>query len=320
MELAGRELRSVYTEKLIEMAELDDRIVVLEADLGKASGTMPFKDKYPDRFIDVGVAEANMIGVASGMAVMGKIPFAHSFTPFATRRAFDQIAISVAYARLNVKIGGTDPGVTAELNGGTHMSFEDAGIVRNLPGMIVVEPADSIQLLSLLPQIVEVDSPVYMRLDRKNTELFFEPDTEFMLGKIHQIRDGGDVTIICSGIMIQSSIEAADILQREGIHARVLNMHTLKPIDREQIVKAARETGAIVTAENHSIINGWGSAVAEVISEEYPVPLRRIGVKDHFGEVGMTDFLLKKYKMTADDIAQTARDAIALKSTGAGGR
>jgi len=316
MEIRGQELRKVYTKKLIEIAENDDRIVVLEADLGKASGTIPFRERFPDRFIDVGVAEANLMGIASGLAVMGMIPFAHSFTPFATRRAFDQITISIAYSKLNVKIGGTDPGVAAELNGGTHMSFEDAGIMRNLPGMIVVEPADSVQLLSLLPQIISVDSPVYMRLDRKNSRLLFPEKTEFTLGKIHKIRDGNDVTIICSGIMIENSIKAATLLENEGIYARVLNMHTLKPIDRETVVKAAMETGAIVTAENHSIINGWGSAVAEVLAEEYPVPMRRIGIRDHFGEVGKREFLLKKYKMTAEDIVKAAKEVILMKNNG----
>ena len=308
-----KELRQVYAELLLEMAEKDDRIVVLEADLMKATGTTSFKEKYPERFIDVGVAEANMIGVASGLAVAGKIPFAHSFTPFATRRVLDQIAISIAYAKLNAKIGGTDPGVTAELNGGTHMSVEDAGLIRGVPNMMIVEPADAIQLSSLLPQIATVDSPVYMRLARKSKDSYFSEGTEFKLGKIHEMKSGNDVTIICSGIMIKNAMEASDILEKEGIHTRVLNMHTLKPIDAETIVKAARETGAIVTAENHSIINGWGSAVSEVLSENYPVPLERIGIRDHFGEVGLTDFLLEKYKMTAEDIVAAAKKAIKRK-------
>jgi len=182
-----KELRQVYAELLLKIAETDDRIVVLEADLMKATGTTPFKEKYPERFIDVGVAEANMIGVAAGLCVAGKIPFAHSFTPFATRRVLDQIAISIAYAKLNAKIGGTDPGVTAELNGGTHMSVEDAGLIRGIPNMMIVEPADATQLLSLLPQIAAVDSPVYMRLARKSKDRYFSEDTEFKMGKIHEM-------------------------------------------------------------------------------------------------------------------------------------
>src|SRR6056297_4251825 len=177
-----KELRQVYAELLVELAETDDRIVVLEADLMKATGTTPFKEKFPERLIDVGVAEANMIGVSAGLAVAGKFPFAHSFTPFATRRVMDQIAISIAYAKLNVKIGGTDPGVTAELNGGTHMSVEDAGLIRGIPNMMVVEPADGVQLRSLLPQIVAIDSPVYMRLARKSKERYFSEGMEFKLG------------------------------------------------------------------------------------------------------------------------------------------
>lgn len=308
-----KELRQVYAELLVEMAETDDRIVVLEADLMKATGTTPFKEKYPERLIDVGVAEANMIGVAAGLAVAGKIPFAHSFTPFATRRVLDQIAISIAYAKLNAKIGGTDPGVTAELNGGTHMSVEDAGLIRGIPNMMIVEPADAVQLRSLLPQIVAVDNPVYMRLARKSKDQYFKTNTEFQLEQIYEIRPGKDVTLICSGIMIKNVLEAAETLEKEGIGARVLNMHTLKPVDSEAIIKAAKETGAIVTAENHSIINGWGSAVSEVLTDHYPVPLERIGIKDHFGEVGLTDFLLEKYKMTAEDIVTAAKKAMKRK-------
>jgi transketolase len=193
------------------------------------------------------------------------------------------------------------------------MSVEDAGLIRGIPNMMIVEPADGVQLKSLLPQIAAVDNPVYMRLARKSKDQYFEQDTEFELGKIYELRSGNDVTIICSGILIKNSLEAAELLGKEGIHARVLNMHTLKPVDSETIIKAAKETGAVVTAENHSIINGWGSAVSEVLTESYPVPLERIGIRDHFGEVGLTDFLLKKYKMTAEDIVDTAKKAISRK-------
>ena len=313
MMIKGKELRQVYTELLIERAKTDDRIVVLEADLMKASGTTPFKETYPERFVDVGVAEANMIGTAAGMAVMGKIPFAHSFTPFATRRVFDQMTISVSYAKLSVKIGGTDPGVLAELNGATHMSVEDAGIVRSIPGMTVVEPADNVQLLSLFPQIADMDGPVYMRLARKNKELYFDEGTEFELGKIHEMKDGSDVTLICSGHMIQYAKKAVDILEKEGISVRLLNMHTLKPVDKDPIIKAAKETGAIVTAENHSVINGWGTAVSEVLSQYQPVPLEKIGINDHFGEVGMEDFLIEKYKMTPLDIIEAVKKVLKRK-------
>jgi len=308
------QLRQVYTQWLVEKAAQDPRLFVVEADLMGASGTKPFREAYPERFVDTGVAEANMMGVAAGLANMGKIPFAHSFTPFATRRVFDQVTISIAYADLNVKIGGTDPGVTAELNGGTHMSFEDAGLMRGLANMIVVEPADQVQLLALLPQVFEHEGPVYMRLHRKNTEVFVDEGMPFTLGKIATLRAGTDVTLVCSGLMIPGTLEAARILAGKGISARVLNMHTLKPVDETTLVEAARQTGAMVTVENHSVLNGWGSAVCETLAAFCPVPVLRIGVQDHFGEVGSTDFLLEKYHMTPPYIVEAAQQAIALKA------
>jgi len=275
-----------------------------------STGTKAFKERFPDRLINVGVAEANLMGISAGLAVMGMIPFAHSFTAFATRRAFDQVTISIAYSRLPVKIGGADPGVSAELNGGTHMSFEDAGIMRNLPGMTIVEPVDSVQLAALLPQVISHPGPVYMRLHRKNKEVLFSPDRSFTIGKIETLETGEDVTLICSGMMVKQSLKASEILRKEGVRPRVLNMHTLKPVDATTIIQAARETGAIVVAENHSVLNAWGSAVAEVVSEHCPVPVFRIGVQDHFGEVGKSDFLMEKYHMTAADIVQAAYSAM----------
>lgn len=301
-----KELREVYGELLFELAKRDERIVVLNADLARSDGTLKFKELFPDRFIDVGVAEANMVGIAAGLANVGLIPITHTFTPFATRRCFDQIAISVAYADLPVKMMGTDPGVTAELNGGTHMSFEDAGIMRNLPNVVVVEPADAAQLKALFEQIVYHPGPVYVRLYRRRKEKFFEDGMDFKLGEIATLKDGTDVTIVCSGLMVGQAMMATQTLEARGISVRLLNMHTLKPVDVETLVRAAKGTGRIVVAENHSILNGWGSAVAEVVSEHYPVPIKRIGVRDHFGEVGLTDFLLKKYKMTAEDIVEAA--------------
>ncbi|HNW47298.1 MAG TPA: transketolase C-terminal domain-containing protein [Thermotogota bacterium] len=306
----GLEMRKVYAELLIELAQKDDRIVLLEADLMSSTGTKAFKERFPDRLINVGVAEANLMGISAGLAVMGMIPFAHSFTAFATRRAFDQVTISIAYSRLPVKIGGADPGVSAELNGGTHMSFEDAGIMRNLPGMTIVEPVDSVQLAALLPQVISHPGPVYMRLHRKNKEVLFSPDRSFTIGKIETLETGEDVTLICSGMMVKQSLKASEILRKEGVRPRVLNMHTLKPVDATTIIQAARETGAIVVAENHSVLNAWGSAVAEVVSEHCPVPVFRIGVQDHFGEVGKSDFLMEKYHMTAADIVQAAYSAM----------
>lgn len=310
MALEQKELREVYTELLIETAKKDDRIVAVDADLMKATKAIPFRDQFPERAIDVGVAESNMIGVAAGLAAFGKVPFTHSFTPFATRRCYDQVTISVAYAGLNVKMVGSDPGVSAELNGGTHMSFEDVGLMRNIPNMVVFEPTDSTQLRQAFPEIIKHYGPVYIRLFRKKAEKIYDDNYKFRWGKADTLAQGNDVTIISSGIMVRASLDAAKMLKEEGINARVINMHTIKPLDEAAVVKAAKETGAIVTVENHNIINGLGSAVAEVLCEQCPVKLKRIGVQDHFGEVGKMPFLMEKYKMTAEDIVKAVKDVM----------
>lgn len=311
--MSGQEVRDIYVEGLIELAERDERIILLEADLMTAAKTVSFKNRFPDRLINVGVAEANMIGVAAGLSAMGKIPFTHTFTPFATRRCFDQIFISIAYSGLNVKMMGSDPGVSAELNGGTHMSFEDVGIMRNIPEMVIYEPVDGNQLKKALPQILEHNGPVYLRMVRKYSENVINEDIAFKLGMASTLVEGSDATIFASGLMVRNSLEAAAELKEEGIKVRLVNMHTIKPIDQEAVRKAARETGAIVTAENHNIINGLGSAVAEILVENDPVPMKRIGVKDHFGEVGTKEFLMEKYGMTARDIAKAVREVIKRK-------
>lgn len=308
-----RWLRETYVDLLIEQAAKDERIVLLEADLSKAAGTGRFKEAYPDRLINVGIAEANMVGVAAGMSAMGKIPFTHTFTAFATRRCCDQVTLSVAYAGLNVKLMGSDPGVTAELNGGTHMSMEDISIMRNIPGMTIYEPVDSAQLRKIFPQIVAAPGPVYIRLLRRNAVEIFNDSQEFTLGKGTMIKEGSDVTILCSGIMVAESIKAAEMLKNDGIDAEIINIHTIKPLDVQMVAKSAKKTGAVVTAENHSVIGGLGSAVSEVLSESYPVPVRRVGINDHFGEVGLTDFLMEKYGLTAEHIAAEAKKAIELK-------
>ncbi|MGE4276523.1 MAG: transketolase family protein [Lawsonibacter sp.] len=313
MELENKWLRETYVDELIRAAQADERIVILEADLMKAAGTNRFAQEFPHRVFDVGVAEANMIGVAAGMAVMGKIPFTHTFTPFSTRRCCDQVTLSVAYAGLSVKIMGSDPGVTAELNGGTHMSMEDVAIMRNIPGMTVFEPTDSAQLRAAFPQVVEHPGPVYIRLLRRNAVKIFENGCEFRLGKGILLREGQDVTIVASGIMTAEALDAAELLAGEGIEAEVLNLHTIKPLDSELILASTAKTGCVVTAENHSILNGLGSAVAECLSENLPRPLQRVGVTDHFGEVGLTEFLKEKYGLKAKDIAKAARQAVARK-------
>ena len=254
-----------------------------------------------------------MIGVAAGLAACGKLPFVHSFTPFATRRCYDQIAISVAYAKQNVKIVGTDPGIMATNNGGTHMSLEDVGIMRAMPTMSVFEPVDSVMLRKLLPEVVKYDKPMYIRLFRKKTESVFDENTKFSLTKAIDLKKGKDVTIIASGIMVARAIEASYILEGRGYSVGVLSVHMIKPIDEEAIVKAAKRSGAIVTAENHNVIGGLGSAVAEVISENAPVPMKRVGVKDRFGEVGNEKYLSEIMGLTVDDIVNAAEEVIAKK-------
>lgn len=311
--LESQEMRKVYCDTMIALAKEDPRIVDVEADLTGAHGMKPFKAAYPDRSFNVGIAEANMVGVAAGLSACGKIPFVHSFATFASRRCFDQIAISVCYAGLNVKIVGSDPGVGAELNGGTHMALEDMGIMRTLPGMTVFEPTDSVQLRKALPAIVEHEGPVYIRLFRRQAENVFGDDYEFDLGKADHLRDGSDVTLIASGVCVANALQAAETLAGEGLSARVLNMHTIKPVDAEAVIKAASETGALVTAENHNVIGGLGSAVAEVLAERRPTPLERVGVKDHFGQVGKAPYLMGVFGITAEDIAKAARKAVARK-------
>jgi transketolase len=279
-----------------------------------AHGMKAFAERFPDRSFNVGVAEANMAGVAAGLAAAGKIPFIHSFATFATRRCFDQIAISICYAKLNVRIIGSDPGVGAELNGGTHMALEDVGIMRTLPGMTIFEPVDSVQLKVALPALTYREGPVYMRLFRKAAESVFQEGYQFKPGSADVLRDGADVTIIASGVCVSEALTAAGKLDESGIKARVLNIHTVKPIDTESVLQAAAETGAIVTAENHSIIGGLGSAVAEVLAEERPTPLVRVGVRDRFGEVGKQDYLMRTFGITAADIANAARKAVQRKA------
>ena len=306
--LESQEMRKVYCDTMIALAKEDPRIVDVEADLTGAHGMKPFKAAYPDRSFNVGIAEANMVGVAAGLSACGKIPFVHSFATFASRRCFDQIAISVCYAGLNVKIVGSDPGVGAELNGGTHMALEDMGIMRTLPGMTVFEPTDSVQLRKALPAIVEHEGPVYIRLFRRQAENVFDDDYEFDLGKADLLRDGSDVTLIASGVCVANALQAAETLAQEGVSARVLNIHTIKPLDEELIVAAAKETGKVVTVEEHSVIGGLGSAVCDALAEKCPVPVKKIGVQDVFGESGPAVALLAKYKLDGEGVYEQVKE------------
>lgn len=307
------EMRLAYSDALIERGRADERICVVEADLMGSSSTGRFQKLFPERTIDVGVAEANMIGVAAGLAAMGKIPFTHTFTPFASRRCCDQVTLSVAYARMNVKMVGSDPGICAELNGGTHMSFEDMAIMRNIPGMVVCEPVDSVQLRKLFGQIVDHEGPVYMRLFRKAPWKVFDESAEFTLGKACTLKKGRDATVFATGIMVKEALDAAETLAGEGVDVEVVNIHTLKPLDTQAVLESVARTGCCVTAENAFAINGLGSAVADCVCAAHPCPVLRVGVDDRFGEVGKLDYLQSALHLTAADIVEKVRAAIAMK-------
>ncbi len=307
------EMREVYCNCLIEEAKTNDKIVVVEADLMNCIKTGPFKKAYPDRFFNVGIAEANMVGVSAGLATCGKIPFCSSFGTFATRRCYDQVFISVAYSKQNVKIVGTDPGICAEINGGTHMPFEDMGIMRGIPNMLCVEPTDATMLKSLMPQIIAYDGATYIRLQRKKAETVYQDGEKFDLLKAKTVIPGKDATIIASGIMVSNAVEASKIFKGMGMSVGVLNVFTWKPIDEEAIVKACKTTGAIVVAENHNFRNGLYSAVAEVVVNNCPVPMESVGVQDEFGEVGKMPYLAQKFHLTVDDIVQKTLKAIKRK-------
>lgn len=308
------DMRDAFCASLLEMAEENEKIVLLDADLIGAMGTKPFRAKYPERTIDCGIQEANMIGMACGLAVQGKIPFAHTFAPFCTRRACDQIFISGAYNHANVKVIGSDPGITAAYNGGTHMPFEDMGIMRLIPGMMVVEPTDIVMLKNLMPQIANTEGMIYMRLVRKDVKKVYDEGSTFELGKAAVLSEGTDVTIIASGFCVSEAIGAAKILAEQGISAGVINMFTWKPIDEEAILRAAANTGAIVTAENHNVINGLGSAVSDVLVRNKPVPVEMVGVNDEFGEVGPVNYLRERFGLTDTAIAEAALRAIKRKA------
>ena len=302
-------MRAIYAQTLIELAEKDERIILLEADLMKASGTGVFKNRFPERTFNMGVAEANMVGVAAGLSAGGKIPFADTFGCFAARRTYDQFFISANYARLNVKLVGTDPGIAATYNGGTHMPFEDLGIMRNIPGLIVFEPCDPVSLKKLVQESACHPGCTYMRLFRMSADTIYPENESFELGKGKVLMDGTDVTIIATGvIMVNEALKAAELLKSKGISVAVIDMHTIKPVDKELIVRYAQKTGFIITCENHQIINGLGSAVAEALVENCPCRMKRIGVEDEFGEVGTQEYLQERFKLTAGHIVDKVKD------------
>ena len=307
--------REAYGKTLAGLGEENSDIVVLDADLSKSTKTAEFAKVFPERFFDMGVAEQNMMGTAAGLAVAGKIPFASSFAVFATGRAFEQIRNSIAYPGLNVKIAATHAGISVGEDGASHQSVEDISLMRTLPNMTVIVPADATETEKAVKAAVEIRGPVYLRLGRLALPVLFDENYCFELGKAAVLREGQDVTVIACGLLVGPAMEAADILAEENISTRVINMHTIKPIDRDAIVQAARETKAVVTAEEHSIIGGLGSAVAEVLVQTVPVPQEMVGIKDTFGESGSPAELLEKYGLTANGIITAVKKALERKES-----
>ena len=306
------EMRQAYTECIRELMQNDRRVVLLDADLSRASGTLTLHNEFPEQTIDCGIAEQNMASVAAGLASYGYKPWIESFAVFASRRILDQIWLSIAYAGRNVKIVGTDPGIGAELNGGTHMAITDINSLRCVPGMVIFEPVDERQLRAAMPVLNEYEGPVYMRLFRKACPDIFPEDYKFDLFKADVLREGTDVTIFATGIEVKEALDAAALLENEGVSAEVINVHTLKPIDQETILRSVRKTGCAVTAENHSVIGGLHSAVLEALELE-KIPVTAVGFRDRFGEVGKIPYLREAFGLTAEDIVREARRAIAQK-------
>ena len=305
--------REAYGQALEELGAVRQDVVVLDADLSKSTKTSMFQSKYPDRFFNAGIAEQNLMGLAAGFAAAGKVPFASTFAVFATGRAYDQIRNSICYPRLNVKIAATHAGITVGEDGGSHQALEDINLMRGLPNMTVLVPADGPEAKNAVKAAAEYEGPVYIRLGRSGVPTITDADAPFVIGKGRVMREGSDVTLIGCGMMVAKALEAADALAEEGVSAAVIDMSTIKPIDRELIVEWANKTGAIVTAEEHNIIGGLGSAVAEVLVEEALVPMERVGIEDVFGESGTGGELVEKYRLTAEHIVEKAKRAMARK-------
>lgn len=302
--------REAYGKALVELGGKNNDVVVLDADLAGATKTIDFKKAYPDRFFDMGIAEADMICTAAGLAAVGKIPFASTFAVFAAGRAFDQVRNSVAYPKLNVKIAATHAGITVGEDGATHQAIEDIALMRVLPNMNVIVPCDEVQTKWAINEAVKIDGPVYIRLGRSKVPDVYSENETFEFGKGKVIREGSDVTVIATGLMVSEAVIAHEKLKEEGILVRVIDIHTIKPLDKDIIVKAARETKGIVTAEEHSVIGGLGGAVSEVVTEECPTKVLKVGVKDMFGKSGSADALLKEYNLTADEIIKNIREIL----------
>ncbi len=306
--------REAYGKALAEIGQKNENIVVLDADLSKSTKTVDFKNVCPERFINMGIAEGNMMTVAAGLSTCGKIPFVSTFAMFAAGRAFEQIRNSICYPKLNVKVCATHAGLTVGEDGASHQAIEDLSLMRSIPNMTVISHSDAVETEAAIKAIAEYNGPCYVRLGRAGVNVINDnSEYKFEIGKGVTLKDGNDVTIAATGIMVDVALEAYEMLAKEGINARVINIHTIKPMDSELMLKAARETGVIVTAEEHNIIGGLGSAVSEVVSEEYPVPVIKVGVMDTFGESGKPDELMKAYGLTAENIVKSVKKGLAMK-------
>lgn len=302
-----------FGKALVELGKKRDDFIVMDADLAAATQTGMFKKEFPDRFYNCGIAEQNMMSIAAGVAATGKRVVVSSFAMFASGRAFEQIRNSICYPKLNVIIGATHAGISVGEDGATHQCCEDIALMRSIPNMTIINPADETEAMKAVYAAFECDGPVYMRFGRLAVPIVFDDDYKFEIGKGVELREGSDVTVIATGLLVKEALEAYDLLKAEGINARIINMATIKPLDREIVLKAARETGAIVTAEEHSVIGGLGSAVSEVVCEEYPVPVLKLGVNDEFGHSGPAVKLLDEFGLRAPNIVEMAKKAIALK-------
>lgn len=314
----AKTMAAAYTGAILKEMARSSSVMELEADLARsllgADAIAEMQAHFPKQYLDCGIQEANMMSVAAGLSVMGRIPYIHTFAAFASRRIADQAFISGCYAKANVRIVASDPGIASQFNGGTHMPFEDISIYRAFPGMTILEPTDSVMLENLIPQITDTYGMYYIRLFRKNAVQIYENGSSFEIGKANLLREGKDVTLISAGaIMVSETLAAAELLAEEGIEARVLDMFTIKPLDEQAVIDAALQTGAIVTAENHNVLNGLGSAVADVLATRQYAPLEKIGINDRFGEVGPMSYLKEVFGLTAADIAAAAKRAIARK-------
>ena len=312
-DLQKKATRESYGEALAELGEKYDNLYVFDADLAAATKTGIFKKKFPDRHFDCGIAESNMMGVAAGMAATGKIPFASTFAMFAAGRAFEQVRNSIGYPHLNVKIGATHAGISVGEDGATHQCNEDIALMRTIPGMVVINPADDVEAKAAVEAAINYEGPVYMRFGRLAVPIFNDPATyKFEIGKGITLKDGKDITIVATGLMVYEAVKAAEALAAEGIDAGVINIHTIKPIDEELIAAAAAKTGLLLTVEEHSVIGGLGSAVADVLAAKQPARLVKIGVNDEFGHSGPAVELLKQYGLCAENIVAKAKEALGI--------